>query len=403
MADIDIIDTSNIALPGMSDAACVGAVSSLPAIRSILNVICRTTGVGLAVVARVTEQRWVACAVLDEIGFDLQPGQELDIDTTFCKAVRDTGMPVVMDDAVLDPAYPNHPAPKRYKFRSYISMPVTLPDGTFFGTLCGLDPAPKQLNTVAVTEMFRLFSDLIAFQLDAHAKVMASQADLRRERDVAELREQFIAVLGHDLRNPLAAIMAGTRRLQRTPADLELVTGHMAQAATRMARLIDNVLDFARGRLGGGLSLAVGVEPIEPVLRQILSEAQASAPDRVILMDIALGRPVLCDAARIGQLFSNLLGNAIHHGSPAHPIRVMARLVDEVLEVSVTNGGEPIAPEVLSQLFQPYVRGKVRPNQSGLGLGLYIAAEIARAHAGTLTVQSSAAQTRFTLRMPAGA
>ena len=298
--------------------------------------------------------------------------------------------------------YRDHPTPKLYRFQSYISVPVVLPDNTFFGTLCALDPSPRQLNTPAITEMLRLFSELIAFQLDAQAKFASSQADLQRERDAAELREQFIAVLGHDLRNPLAAIIAGARRLQRTPADRELVSAHIGSAAHRMVRLIDNVLDFARGRLGGGLTLAVGAEPLEPVLRQVLSETQTSSPDRVIRVDIALSRPVLCDASRIGQLFSNLLGNAVTHGAPDQPIRVTARIEGATMELSVANSGDPIPTEALQHLFRPFFRGKVRPSQNGLGLGLYIAAEIARAHDGTLTVQSDGRETCFTFRMPAG-
>ncbi len=402
MADVEPHSDSGQILPDSSSPFCLSILSELPAIQPILDVICRTTGLGFAVLAQVTDRKWVACAVLDRIDFGVRPGGELDLETTICHEIRRHRQPVVIDNVAESVLYCDHPTPKMYRFQSYISVPVLLPDGTFFGTLCALDPQPRTLSTPAVTEMFRLFSQLIAFQLDAQAKVASTQADLRRERDAAELREQFIAVLGHDLRNPLAAITAGARRLQRTPADRELVTAHMVQAAGRMARLIDNVLDFARGRLGGGLALAVGAEPLEPILRQVLSETQTSSPDRVIQVDIALPRPVLCDASRIGQLFSNLLGNAVSHGSAEQPIRVSAQIVGDMMELSVANGGDPIPPEALEHLFHPFFRGKLRRNQNGLGLGLYIAAEIARAHHGTLSVQSDPGETRFTFRMPAG-
>ena len=403
MADVPSGTNPVLALPSADAPSCVSAVASLPAIGSILDVICRITGVKAVAVARVTESRWIACAVQDHAGWGLRPGGELDIATTLCREVRRQCQPIVIDNVAADAMFCDHPTPKLYKFRSFISVPVLLPDGTFFGTLCGLDPEPKPLDTPPIREMFKLFGELIAFHLDAHAKVLSSQADLRRERNVAELREQFIAVLGHDLRNPLAAITAGARKLQRSPADRELVSGYIVQAAGRMARLIENVLDFARGRLGGGLTLAVSAEPLEPVLRQILSETQTSSPDRVVRVDVSLSEPVLCDAPRIGQLFSNLLGNAITYGAPDQPIRVGARVTGGMLELFVANGGEPIAPEAVSELFHPYFRGKHGLRQHGLGLGLYIAAEIARAHGGTLGVQSDARETRFTFRMPVGA
>ena len=385
----------------LADAAPSGWPGELSAIQPILDVICRSTGAGFAALARVTDHRWTACAVIDRIGLGVQAGGELDLETTICHQVRLHRRPIVIDHVAEDVRYRDHPTPKMYGFQSYISVPVLLADGTFFGTLCALDPQPRTLSTPAVSEMLHLFSQLITLQLDAQAKVASSQADLRRERDVAELREQFIAVLGHDLRNPLAAITAGARRLQRSPADRELVTAHMVQAAGRMARLIDNVLDFARGRLGGGLALAVGAEPLEPILRQVLSETQTSSPDRVIRVDIALPQPVMCDASRIGQLFSNLLGNAVTHGSAEQPIHVAARMAGDMMELSVANGGDPIPAEAVEHLFHPFFRGKIRRNQNGLGLGLYIAAEIARAHHGTLSVQSDPRETRFTFRMPA--
>ena len=108
-----------------------------------------------------------------------------------------------------------------------------------------------------------------------------------------------------------------------------------------------------------------------------------------------------CDSARIAQLFSNLLANALTHGDPAGPVWVFARSGDDGFELSVANLGEPIPPETQASLFKPFSRASARPGQQGLGLGLYIASEIARAHGGSLEVASSEEITRFTFRMPA--
>jgi signal transduction histidine kinase len=110
---------------------------------------------------------------------------------------------------------------------------------------------------------------------------------------------------------------------------------------------------------------------------------------------------VYCDNARVGQLLSNLLANAITHGDARQPIRVDARSDEDGFELRVINGGEPIPPAWMGRLFQPFSRASARPGQEGLGLGLYIAAEIARAHEGTLEAQSTAEQTCFTFRIPA--
>jgi sigma-B regulation protein RsbU (phosphoserine phosphatase) len=210
-------------------------------------------------------------------------------------------------------------------------------------------------------------------------------------------------VLGHDMRNPLAAIASGMRLLAKEPISergrrvIELVEGSVVRAAG----LIDNVLDFARGRLGGGMTLSRdALEPLEPVLRQVVGELQAIDPERTVLAEYALDDPIDCDRGRIGQLLSNLLGNALTHGAKDQPVRVSAKTEDATLRISVSNGGAPIPDATIGRLFQPFFRGQVRSNRDGLGLGLHIASEIAKAHGGTLDVISNEQETRFTFVMP---
>jgi signal transduction histidine kinase len=166
----------------------------------------------------------------------------------------------------------------------------------------------------------------------------------------AALREQFIAVLGHDLRNPLAAISGGMNLLLKTSLDekakaiVDLVRG----SATRMAALIDNVMDLARGRLGGGLPMErSAAEQLEPLLGHVVAELQTSAPDRVIDMHIAVTESVECDRARIGQLVSNLVGNAIDHGAPDQPIQVTAATQDGWFEFRSPMRGNKSPPRRL--------------------------------------------------------
>src|ERR1700710_933007 len=153
----------------MSDdfRADIDAIDSIAAVPTILNVVCRVTGMGFAAVARVTGDRWVCLAVNDEINFGLKPGGELKVETTICHEVRQRRDAAVIDPVAEDDVYCGHPTPAMYGFQSYISMPIFLEDGSFFGTLCAIDPRPARLKNPETIGMFRLFAELIAFHLRA--------------------------------------------------------------------------------------------------------------------------------------------------------------------------------------------------------------------------------------------
>nr|WP_246503763.1 HAMP domain-containing sensor histidine kinase [Plastoroseomonas arctica] len=245
---------------------------------------------------------------------------------------------------------------------------------------------------------------MIGTAIDITERKRAQEEKLARQQEDSELRDQFIAVLGHDLRNPLASIAAASRLALRHPKDAEQFDDHIQRCVTRMSGLIDNILDFARGRLGGGFVTARdAAQPLEPVLIQVIDELRGVHQNCVIAADIDLREPVTCDRQRIGQLLSNLLGNACVYGDRTAPIQVRARAEVGMFEMSVTNSGDPIEPSKLQRLFQPFFRGLVNSNRDGLGLGLYISCEIAKAHGGTITVSSEGEATCFTLRMPSGA
>jgi hypothetical protein len=381
------------------DVERIGQIEAVP---MILEVVCRTTGMGFAAVARVTEDRWVACAVRDEIAFGLVPGGELEVGTTICDEIRQSGEAVVIDHVAQDAQFCNHHTPAQYGFQSYISQPI-FRDGRFFGTLCAIDPKPAQLKNPQVMGMFRLFAELIAQHMESQDRLAESQAQLLSERHAAELREQFIAVLGHDLRNPLASIQAGGRLLGKTPLDerAKVLVGAMQASVMRMAGLIDNVMDFARARLGGGFEIARRADAnVREAILLAVDELRLANPDREIVTDVALDEPVACDSGRVAQLLSNLLANALRHGEEGGLVRVKARTDSGRFELSVTNAGVAIPPERAALLFRPFERAEHHHGQQGLGLGLYIASEIARAHDGTLVVTSDEAETRFTFSMP---
>lgn len=379
----------------------INTIQNIPAIPNILSVICKTTGMGFAAVARVTSEQWIACSIHDEINFGLQPGGELALETTICNEIRQTDAPIIINDVSEDPVFCDHHTPKLYGFRSYISIPIYRKEGGFFGTLCAIDPKPASFDSAHVLEMFKLYADLISFYLSAIQQVDSSQQELAEERKTAELRDQFIAILGHDLRNPLGAISSSAQLLVKmlTEEKLLKLARIIKNSAFRMNGLIENVLDFARGRLGEGIMLELNEENVDEALKQVVTELQTSSPDADINFRSNLAEPVNCDIRRISQLFSNLLGNALTHGDKSAAIEVNATSADGVFELAVSNKAPRIPEATLKQLFQPFSRGKIKKEQQGLGLGLYIASEIANAHGGTLTVNSTEDQITFTFRL----
>jgi signal transduction histidine kinase len=382
----------------------IARISGIAAVPTILDVVSKTTGMGFTAIARVTEDRWITCASRDELAFGLKPGDELKVESTICHEIRQSRTAVIIDDVSKDAAYCSHHTPAQYGLQSYISVPIVLADGSFFGTLCAIDPKPHILNTPEVIGMFKLFAELIAFHLDAADRVEASEGKLVLEQESAELREKFIAVLGHDLRNPLASIAGGLRLLGKKVDPegagwIQLMQG----SVSRMAGLIDNVMDLARTRLGGGMPLKLREEPLEPLIMQIVSEFQNVHPDRIIASVVDVSGTARIDSTRMGQLLSNLLGNALSYGDPREPIKVAARAAGDGFEISVSNKGTPIPVEAMPHLFTAFHRGDVQPNEKGLGLGLYIAQEIARAHGGQIGVTSSAEETTFTAAFVPGA
>jgi len=380
-------------------------IQKIPVIPSLLDVVCKATRMGFVAVARVTDENWIACSVRDEINFGLKPGGELPLETTICNEIRQSHKAVIIENVAEDKIYCQHHTPKTYGFQSYISMPIFRKDGRFFGTLCAIDPKPNKLKTPEIIGMFNLFCDLISFHMQSEEQLMAAQSRLREEEQTGHLRDQFISILGHDLRNPLSAITFSSEMLSSEgkldDESLSLVN-IIRKSAHRMNGLIKNILDFARGKMGGGIALNRNhSSSLGDALRHVVDEQLTSNPDRRINVDIRLEEPVYCDEGRISQLFSNLISNAVSYGDPEEPVIVEAFNRENELIISVSNTGEKIPDHILQRLFLPFARGMdKRPGQQGLGLGLYIASEIARAHAGQIEVESDEKQTKFVLRMP---
>jgi hypothetical protein len=384
--------------------SCVGEIQAIGAVPKILETVAAMTGLRFVCIAHVTQDSWTTCAVLDKLEFGLKPGDQLDVTTTLCEEVRDTGAAIIIDHVRESARYHDHQTPRIYGFQSYFSIPVFRPDGRYFGTLCGLDPEPVRLSDAVTVSTLQLFAELIAKQLESEHSLGEARAALLDERETAELREQFIAVLGHDLRTPLGSVMSGAEflLLKHQDASTRQVAERIRRSARRMSALVEDVVDFTRGRMGDGLALEMRMlHGVDLRLYDVVDELSSLHPDRVIDSAIQPGLSLYCDPERLSQLLSNLLKNALVHGSELHPVFVVANVRNGLFTLRVTNGGPDLSPAVIAQLLKPYWRASSRPGSEGLGLGLYIVDQIARGHGGSIEVSSSAGSTSFTFTMPA--
>jgi signal transduction histidine kinase len=385
-------------------AADIQSIQSIGAVPTILEAIATMTGLGFVCIARVTENSWTTCAVLDKLNFGLKVGDPLDVTTTLCEAVRDTRTAIIIDEVRSDPVYRDHHTPRLYGFQSYFSIPLFRPDGAYFGTLCGLDPKEARLSEKTTVDSMTLFAQLISLQLENERSLEETRSALMDEREAAVLREKFIAVLGHDLRNPLGSILMGTDLLmtQTLAPKSQTVVERIRRSAQRIATLVDDVVDFTRGQMGGGIALRLEHETrLAAAFEQVIAELRSTYPERSIEADLSACPVLLCDAQRMAQMLSNLLKNALVHGDVSQPVKVGSNFRDHIFSLSVSNGGEPIAASKISQLFKPFWRETGERAQDGLGLGLFIVAEIAQAHGGTIDVRSDAEATVFTYSVKA--
>lgn len=233
-------------------------------------------------------------------------------------------------------------------------------------------------------------------------RTLSLQQGLVAEREAAKLREQFVAILGHDLRNPLASISGGLNLLKKEPQSTKsmYMLSLMDKSTKRMFNLIDDMLDFTRLRSGAGIAVKLEQCDLKAVIDQVIEELRTAHPARTILSRLSIPPKCRCDCARIAQVVSNLIGNALSHGAKDGPVRVEAATRGTALEISVINNGKPIPRYVQDRLFQPFFR--VDAGSEGLGLGLFIASEIVRGHGGELKVSSIPDETRFSFSLPQG-
>ncbi|MDR6990534.1 GAF domain-containing protein [Luteimonas sp. 3794] len=381
----------------------IDAITRIAAVPKILEVITRTTGLRFAAVARVTDSRWIACAVRDEVAFGLQAGGELELRTTICDEIRQHRQPVVFGHASTNPEFAEHHTPRLYGLESYISVPIHRASGAFFGTLCAIDPLPSRVEAPETLQMMELFAELIGEQLESDERYALSQAALHTALDVAKLRERFINEVSDDLKEPIQALVMDAYLIKTTPgldADTRERVAAMEANLWRMAALVGGIADFAHDKLVPVAPLVrTPAATLAAELQRVLSQVVSAYPQRVLVTAVRIDADVDCDPARLGQLLVNLALNVLRHVVADAAVSIEATTTAGSLILAVEAPGLVLSDEDLGRVADTSA-APGGPTRGPRAWDFFIAGEIACAHAGRLAVTPTPGGSRLAFAMP---
>jgi signal transduction histidine kinase len=402
--------------------ADVEKVKQIPIVQTVLEVICRSTGMGFAAVARVTEDRWVACSVQDEMGFGLKPGEELEIGTTICNEIRDSGQAVVIDHVDENEFYCGHPTPRIYGFKSYISLPITLKSGEFFGTLFAIDPKPNQLQNPRVIGMFHLFAELLAFHLDSISlmeRTRTAMHDLATQLLVSDNENrQYRHISSHNLQEPLRKLRVFSDMLVNATDRYEIekakeLAVRIRSSAQQFSMMVKDLSDFSGLNEGGAFTNV----PLGRVVADVTTQLTPQIERRNITVETDRLPSIIAIPDQMEQLFFQLMDNAIKfcgHGQPPR-IRISSRElalheIDDLLpeplqmayaEIRVEDNGIGIGDSQLEKVFDIFARLPTGSFKQGEGVGLAYCRKIVRNHKGIIKAEANPGiGTTFVVTLP---
>lgn len=247
-----------------------------------------------------------------------------------------------------------------------------------------------------------LLEHKVATFVDLHRQRLERERLADELREMLRLNEMFVAAVSHDLRSPLSTVLMGSSVLDAKLEDatLKRTVARMRSSAERMGGMLDQLYDLARVRLGGGIAIDPSEMDARPLVQRVVEEFRVTHPERGLIVEEDGGSTHgTWDEQRLGQILSNLIGNALRHGNKQEPVRVRVLGASPSLAIEVQNGGA-IAHSVREHLFDPFRRGE-RQTRDSLGLGLYIVRQIVLAHGGSIDVVSTEdSGTLFRVRLP---
>ncbi len=418
-------------------------IQQIPIVKTILDIICSTTGMGFSAVARVTDDRWITCSVRDDISFGLKPGDELGLKTTICNEIRIHQNPVIIDSVEDDPNFSNHHTPAMYGFKSYISYPIIRKDGTFFGTLCAIDPHVHEVSSPTITGLFSAFADLISFHLETVEALNKSEQKFTKEREFSDELEKkvlertqqlekqndelehlnkelesFAYISSHDLQEPLRKIQSFASAIVERDFDNISSTGkdyfkRMQNAAHRMQTLINDLFTYSQSKHVAGSKTEL------TELDALLEEVKADLHEEIIqkkgtIISTELGTAHVIPF-QMRQVLYNLIANALKfsHTDRVPVIQIATQILNHVsssdsklpageyLNLSVSDNGIGFEQEYGERIFKLFQRLHLRTEYEGTGIGLAIVKKVIDNHGGHVFASSRLGEgTRFDIYLP---
>lgn len=379
------------------------AVRQIPIVPTMLDVICQLTGMGFAAIARVTSDRWLACSVRDEVQLGLEAGGELKIETTLCNEIRDSRKPVIIDHVDSDLYYNKHHTPEIYGLQSYISFPIILKNGTFFGTLCAISAQPAKVNNSKVIGTFTLFAELLAFHLQSQDLLERSYQvtnELKTQNKVLTNINQdlddIVYTASHDLKSPIANLNGLVDALSDTVSqenidreEASLITEMMKTSLKRFALTIKDLTtivetnNYHEDEKSEAINMVELVENVKHNLDHLIVESNARI--EVICED---GHLIHCPRKYVNSIVYNLLSNALKYRSPERIPEVLVKMnkVDGKTNLQITDNGLGIPPDKHDMVFTKFKR--FHDHVEGSGLGLFIVKKMVDNMKGQIQVDS---------------
>ncbi|KQS30763.1 ATP-binding protein [Dyadobacter sp. Leaf189] len=395
-------------------------IEQIPIIPKMLEVICKSTGMGFAAVARVTDEKWLACSVRDEIEFGLKQGEELPLETTICNEIRQRHELVVIDNVDEDGIYCNHHTPRTYGFKSYISVPIFLRNGQFFGTLCAIDPKPAALSDVKTVGMFEMFTDLISFHLQNIETVEKSRqavSDLNHQlADSININHQFHFISNHNLQEPLRKMRVFTGMLidatdKNDTSKARIYAEKVDTCAQQFSSIVTELSEFAELYNETNFE-AVNLNDVVSEVTELLSPRLEAAGASV---QVSALPTVIANRFQMAQLFSNLITNSMQFPKTdgAHLIEISTKIPQEnsaadrlakgkeMLELQIQDNGSGFSETHLERIFDIFSKFPGYKSGQTEGNSLAYCRKIVSNHGGRITAQSVEGKgTLFVVTLP---
>lgn len=417
-------------------------IEKISIIPNLLSVICQTTGMGFAAVARVTEDKWITCSVHDNLEFGLKPGDELEIRTTLCDDIRKNPRAIIIDNVNEDPEYHDHHTPKTYNLQSYISVPIILQDGSFFGTLCAIDPKPNSLKEFKVSEMFHLFANLISFHITAIKQGIENNKTLKEKSNLLEKTERlksdaeeklieknislekmnneleaFNYISSHDLQEPLRKIQLFADVIERQESHNLSEKGQIAfnkirSSAFRMQNLINDLLLYSRTKFD---ERKFELKNLNTIANEVIKDLSEESENQPVTFEITDLGSLSVIEFQFRQLLYNLISNSLKFAAPERDlvISITTKIVNsselkyektepntQYLNLTVADNGIGFEQSYSERIFGLFQALHLKPTKS-TGIGLTIVKRIVENHNGFIKAEGTLNQgAKFDIFIP---